>query len=180
MTPELLSIWQRHAVLVNGAINPQGIPYGVAMDRMFLELPFPGETGQEASQQKYQQMLRLRFPVTDADAQRVADVARSQVDALATVKNDSSRSYDQVCAQLVSTHPERASALDFATQFEAIERDEAERLMTHYKAALNDLSPAARSALDAYVDTEIRPGLGWGHDLVGLASEVPEAFLAQR
>jgi hypothetical protein len=44
---ELLPIWQKHAVLVTGATDPSGIPYGYAMERAFFTLApsARGETG---------------------------------------------------------------------------------------------------------------------------------------
>jgi hypothetical protein len=97
-----------------------------------------------------------------------------------TVRNDAGKKTDQICTEIVNAEVNALNAVDVAARLTAIEVEQAERLTTFYKAAVGTLSPATRSALETYVDTTVRPRLSWGHDLVGLAIEVPQAFLSLR
>jgi hypothetical protein len=174
MTPELLPIWQKHALLVNGADDPAGIPYGYAVERVFWR--YADIAG--ISPQDFRLELRKTIPVTDADADRFAETASESYTVAARVRNESSARTDAICAELVGTPAGTAEAVAFAARFAQVEADEAEQLSAHYREAVARLAPQSRSALDAYVDTNIRRQMTWGHDLVGLANEVPAAFLA--
>ena len=174
LTRELLPIWQQHAVVVDGATNPQGIPYGYAMERAFWRFTDERALGEE----RFRQQLRTAIPVTDADAQRIGDIALQSDSVSAGARNESSVKTDNLCAELVSGQPRTVDAVDFAMRLSAIETNEADRLTAYYKEAVGSLSPSTRSALEAYVDANIRQTMTWGHDLVGLANEVPNAFLA--
>ena len=173
--PAFVEIWQNHAPNANGAINPQAIPYGHAMERVFWELGVEARLGSP----RFVQRLRTRFPVTDDDARLIAEIAAQSYEISGAIENEATLRYDQICADLRGTW-ETASALDVAARFDAVERQKAEQLTAHYQAALAPLSPTGRSGLEAHVDTTIRPRMAWGHDLVGLALKVPDVFLAQR
>ena len=158
LTPQLVPIWQKHAIAVVGSTNPTAIPYGIAMERAFWDL----EDQHTAGLQAFGETLRTRFPVTEADVQTIARVSADSLDFSALVRNEASESYDQLCAELVGAKSYSLNALDVAARFEAIERDEAARLTTHYSTVLSTLSPGARSGLEATVETDIRPRLNLG------------------
>lgn len=176
LTQELLQVWRKHAAIANGRTDPQAIPYGVAMERVFWDLADQVPQGDRA----FRDRLRARFPVTDEDAHRLGNVAAQSFEFAATVRNEGSQRYDDICAQLVNGQLETLNAVEVARRFQEVEREKAERLSAYYRDSLADLTPAALSGLNLYVDAEVRPRLTWGHDLVGLASEVPGAFLAHR
>lgn len=176
MTRDLLPIWQKHSVLVNGATNPSGIPYGYAMERAFLGLA-PLARGNEA---RFRQELARLVPATETDAERIRYLAVESISVAGRVRDEASAKTDEVCADLVSREPGTANAVEFAQRFAAIEAEEAEKLTAYYQEAVSNLALGTRSALEARVDDDIRGKMTWGHDLIGLANEVPDAFLAHR
>lgn len=176
LTPELVEIWEKHAVKVDGAVNPSAIPYGVVMEAAFRRFAEEAMQGEDS----FRGSLRARFTATDADVQQVAEIAAQGQSLTPTVKNDSAIDYDAICQDILSKDLNDLDALSVALRLEAVAQAEAERFTSYYRDALAGLSAAARSGLVAYVDTEIRPRMRWGYDLVGLASEVPLAFLSLR
>jgi hypothetical protein len=176
MTPALIPVWQKHAVAVQGSSDSQAIPYGVAMERVFWDF-----ASRASASDAFRQYLQTLFPVTEADVHLITDVASHAFEFSATVRNDALARYDELCMELVSAPQlEAVDAVGLAARFDAIERQQADLLTAHYRKAVDGLSPAARAGIDAYIDGKVRTKLEWGHDLVGLASEVPQAFLAQR
>ena len=176
LTPELLPIWQKHAVLIDGSTNPSAIPYGYAMERVFL--PLASAAG--SKQGGFQQQLAQLVPGAGADEERIRAIASESVSVAGRVRDEASVKADEVCADLVRAEPGTANAVEFAQRFSAIEAAEAAELTAFYRAAVGDLAIGTRTALEGRVDTDIRGKMKWGHDLVGLANEVPEAFLAHR
>lgn len=176
LTAEMLPYWKKHLGLVDGRTNPQAIPYGIAMERAFFGIQ--GQLG--LSEEAFAQSLRTAIPATDSDVRSIRAIAQ-QVDSVAgSARNEATERIYQLCAEMLAAQPGTLNALDFAARFNAIEADQAARLTTYYKTALSRLSGLARGGLESYVDAQIRPGLTWGHDLEGLAAEVPEAFLWHR
>jgi hypothetical protein len=176
LTAEMLPYWKKHFGLVDGRTNPQAIPYGIAMERAFFSIEGQSALNDEA----FAQSLRTTVPATDSDVQSIRAIAQ-QVDSVAgSVRNEAAERTYQLCAEMVAAQPGSLNALDYAARFNAIEADQAGRLTAYYKTALSRLSGGARAALENYVDTQIRPQMTWGHDLEGLAAEVPEAFLWHR
>lgn len=176
LTPDLVPIWQKHSVKVDGAINPSAIPYGVVMERVFVALHQEAKLGQEA----FRQRLVTRITATSDDAQLIAQIAAESREFARTVRDNSSRHYDEICREILSTDLRTLNALSVAEQLEAVAIEQAARLTAHYKERVAALSAAARRGLEAYADTEVRPAIRWGHDLIGLANDVPLAFLSLR
>ena len=180
LTPELIPIWQEHAVLVDGSQDPQAIPYGVAMDSAFRTLA----TEQEQGEQVFREAIQARFSTTDPDLVVIADMVRESRAAKATVVDDSTRQYDQLCVQIfgrdLGVDLTTLDAVEVATKFSAVEVSEADRLTAHYRERASGLSAPAQATLETYLDSTVRPRLRWGHDLIGLAAEVPQAFLSLR
>ena len=175
LTPELLPIWQKHAVLVDGSTNPSAIPYGHAMERVFLPLASAAR-----DQGRFQQQLAQLVPSTGADAERIRGIALDSISIAGRVRDDASAKTDAVCADLVNAKPGTANAVEFARRFSAIEAAEAAQLTAFYTSAVGGLALGTRTALEARADEDVRGNMKWGHDLIGLANEVPEAFLAHR
>jgi hypothetical protein len=176
VTPELVEIWLRHAVRVDGSTNPMAIPYGVAMERAFWQFADESALGD----QRFRQQVRNRFSATDAEIQSIAEIASLSFSFSAEVRGEASQRYDLLCTEIVNADLDTLNALTVAEQLTAIANDQAARLDAHYTEAVASLSASSRTALETYVDTEIRPRMKWGQDLVGLAIEVPQAFLSLR
>ncbi len=122
----------------------------------------------------------MTIPATDSDVRKIRALAQEAIEVAGIVRNEAIGRSQQLCAEMVAAQRDRLNAIDFATRFDASEAEEAAQLTAHYKHAVAELSPAARLALENYVDIDIRPGMTWGHDLAGLAAEVPEAWLSHR
>ena len=118
--------------------------------------------------------------MTEDDARRVAEIALETSDVMAAVQNDGMARWDALCAEIVAADRTTIDAVEVASQFDVVERQKAERLTTYFRSALARLSPAGRAAIETDVDTNVRPRMVWGHDLAGLAREVPEAWLTHR
>ena len=176
MTPELLPIWQKHAVLVDGATNPAGIPYGHAMERVFFDLAPLAQEDEE----RFRQHLAQLVPATTADTEKLRQIALKSASVAGRIRDEASVRTDDVCADLVASEPGTANAVEYAQRFAAIEANEAAGLTEFYREAVATLELGTRTALEAQVDANVRREMSWGHDLVGLANEVPDAFLAHR
>jgi hypothetical protein len=176
LTPELVPIWQKHAVVADGATNPSAIPYGVAMERAFLEFGPERQLGESV----FRQQVRNRFTATEADVQRIGEIADGARSFATALRTDAAEKTDQICAEIVAAPFDTLNALDIAKRLTAVEVEQADRLTAFYSSALTKISPATRASLEAFVNTAVRPKLRWGHDLIGLATEVPMAFISHR
>jgi hypothetical protein len=178
-TPELHRIAEYQQALVKHAAvakDPVEVSYGDAMERLFFILA--GQVG--AGDQTFQRALSAKFAVNAEDSRRIGEVASHAFSFAGTVRNNASARYDEICTELVNAAPGTVSAIDLAAKLEQVEADQSAQLTALYRAALADVSPSGRLALEAYVDKEFRAQIAWRHDLVGLATDVPDGFLEQR
>lgn len=176
LTRELVPIWEKHAVVADGMTNPQAIPYGIAMERVFWRFERAREQGDDTLRGE----VRLTLPATESDVEILAAAAAESRQVSAEVRNDALEQYDTLCRAILDAPPQALDALSVAERFTAIQTEQATRLTAHYREIVSRLSPAAAADLESYVDANIRVGLRWGPDLVGLALEVPQAFLSTR
>jgi hypothetical protein len=164
----------RHQINVDGATNPDAIPFGVALETVFLRF-----TTQVERPDVLRESVRAKYSGNDADLQRLVEIAEGAKQFAEEVRYEEGRSYDAACAKVVAAEPWNSiDAVQVAQEFQRIEARRLELIDKHYKAAVDSLSRSARSTLLNDVDTNVRPKIQWSTlNQLGVATESPDLYL---
>jgi hypothetical protein len=169
--------YRKYEITVDGGRDPAQIPYAVVMESTF------GSLAEEHRQDtdKFSENVRARFVVNDADLESITSLAATHDGFIAAVSNQESRSVDKACADFLASEAEQPSASSVAMMFEQVKAERMRAIESHYRDAINQLTPATRYAFLEYADTNMRPSIKWGtFDNIGFANEAPAAFLWNR
>lgn len=180
-TPEQIADFQRrwnsHAIGADGDHGPEQIPYAVVVESALRRLA----AEKHDSESDFRERLRARFSGTNADLEQIGNLASQNEEFIASVYNEESRKYDEACLELLNADAGTLDAMQVARRFERIKTQRDDSIEMHYRQAIDMLSPSTRSTFMSFVETEVRPHLAWSTmDNIGLALDLPEAFLSHR
>ena len=171
---EQQKVFAKNAISADGETNPGSIPLGVAAERTFFR--FADEVDHADT---FRRKLQENFGGSEADLNRITELAAGAHVFAEKVRNQEARGYDAACAKVVSAEPWNSiDAVQVAREFQGIQNKRMELIDEHYRAAIDELSAPVRSALLSYIDVNIRPHIRWSTlDNVGVATEIPDDWL---